>query len=511
MNGSKTLTQGEWIGLIVGFSVLFGAFIRFFPGLMTGFPLNDGGMFLSMIQDLRESGGVLPRFTSYNQLNIPFAYPPFGFYFAWAISAALRVSDITILRWLPPFVNTLSILVFYLLASEILASKPLGALAAGFYAVTPGAYGWFVMGGGLTRSFGSIFLLLSAISVLRAFKIGGAGYIALSILFCSLVVLSHPEAGLHAAAICALLWFFYGRNIRSFWRASLVGFSVLVATSPWWWAVISYHGLAPFLSAMHTGANGVPLWMGLKNLMLGAEVLPFLAAARLFAILWGLWTRQYFLAIWIFLPYLVEPRSAPSVALYPLTMLMALAFARVIPRFISILRRKPAADEIYKNKWVNHLLLGILIYMFIESNLYGFRLVGNSLAVGEREAMNWIEGNTPAGALFLPLTGVPSPETDPFVEWFPALAKRRSQSTIQGYEWLLADGFFRRYSALSELQRCDSAECVERWSRDNDLPYDYAVLAAGNVNGELGRSFQMNPDYARVYSTREVVIYEKIR
>lgn len=508
INESKTLTQAEWIGLILGISVLFGAFVRFFPGLMTGFPLNDGGMFLSMIQDLRESRGILPEFTSYNRLNIPFAYPPFGFYFARFSSDIFGASDIDTLRWLPPLVNTASILVFYLLTSEILSSKQLGALAAGFYALMPGAYGWFVMGGGLTRSFGSIFLLLAALSVLRVFKSGTAWNTALSILYCSLTVLSHPEAGLHTAAICVLLWFFYGRNAGSFGRAILIGVGVLLATSPWWLTVVSYHGLLPFFSALHTGYNGKPVWIALGDLLIGADVTPVLAILRIIGLIWSLWTRQYLLSLWVLLPYLVEPRSAPSVANYPLAMMLALVFAQAIPRSISILGRKPAA-EIHKDKKVNNILLGILIYMFIESNLYGFRLVGNSLTPGERDAMSWIELNTPADAFFLPLTGVLSPETDPFAEWFPALTQRHSQSTIQGYEWTLADGFFRRYSLLSELQRCDSVDCVERWSRENDLPYDYAVLAANRAKGKLGRSFQMNPGYARVYYAQDIAVYEK--
>ncbi len=511
MNESKTLTQIEWNGLIIGISVLFGAFVRFFPGLMTGFPLNDGGMFLSMIQDLQESQGLLPRFTSYNQLSIPFAYPPFGFYLARLISAAFGATEVDILRWMPPFVNTVSILVFYLLASEILTSRSLGALAAGFYALTPGAYGWFVMGGGLTRSFGSIFLLLSILLVLRTYKVGTVKNIALSILYCSLAVLSHPEAGFHTAAICLLLWFFYGRSVGSFWRAVFVGAGTMVVTSPWWLTVISYHGLAPFLSALHTGYNGKPIWNAMMDLLIGGGIFPVLAVLRIIGIGWSIWTRQHVLLFWTILPYLVEPRSAPSVANYPLTMMLALAFAQAIPWLVSILRRKPVVTEIYKDKKINNVLLGILIYLFIESNLYGFRLVGNSLTLGEREAMKWMEVNTPSDALFLPLTGVPSPETDPFVEWFPALAGRRSQSTIQGYEWLLADGFFQRYSVLSELQRCKSVDCVEQWSQDNDLPYDYAVLTANNAKGELGRSFRMNPNYARVYFTQEVVVYEKTR
>lgn len=54
-------------------------------------------------------------------------------------------------------------------------------------------------------------------------------------------------------------------------------------------------------------------------------------------------------------------------------------------------------------------------------------------------------------------------------------------------------------------------DCVEQWSQDNDLPYDYAVLTANNAKGELGRSFRMNPNYARIYFTQEVVVYEKTR
>ena len=115
----------------------------------TSFPPNDGGMFLSMIQDLTHSKYILPEYTSYNLLQIPYAYPPFGFYTARIISDIFQVSELNILRFLPPFVNSISILVFYFLASEILKSKTLGAIVTCFYALKPGAFGWFVMGGGL--------------------------------------------------------------------------------------------------------------------------------------------------------------------------------------------------------------------------------------------------------------------------------------------------------------------------------------------------------------------------
>ncbi|MBK8419302.1 hypothetical protein [Candidatus Villigracilis saccharophilus] len=119
----KKLGHAEWIKLFLGTALLFGSIVRFYPGLQAGFPLNDGGMFLSMIRDLRASHYSLPALTSYNNLNIPYAYPPFGFYFARLVSDLFNFSEITLLRWLPPTINTLSILAFYMLASLLLGSR----------------------------------------------------------------------------------------------------------------------------------------------------------------------------------------------------------------------------------------------------------------------------------------------------------------------------------------------------------------------------------------------------
>ncbi|MGB8982605.1 MAG: hypothetical protein WCC12_12065 [Anaerolineales bacterium] len=41
-----------------------GTGLRFVPGFLTRFPVNDGSMFLSMIRDLR-ANFFLPAFTSY--------------------------------------------------------------------------------------------------------------------------------------------------------------------------------------------------------------------------------------------------------------------------------------------------------------------------------------------------------------------------------------------------------------------------------------------------------------
>ena len=103
--------QISWADFFFVLSVLFGALVRFLPTIETGTPINDGGMFFVMIADLRANHFLLPAFTSYNHLNIPFAYPPFSFYIAGSISS-IGVSTLDVLRWLPPLISTLSIFAF---------------------------------------------------------------------------------------------------------------------------------------------------------------------------------------------------------------------------------------------------------------------------------------------------------------------------------------------------------------------------------------------------------------
>jgi hypothetical protein len=507
----KKLTYAEWIILFLGTTFLFGTIVRFFPGIQAGFPLNDGGMFLSMIRDLRASHYVLPVTTSYNNLDIPYAYPPFGFYFSRLLSDIFNLSEITLLRWLPPTVNTLSILAFYGLSSLVLESRRRGVVAAIFYALTPGASAWFIMGGGITRSFGSLFMLLSLWQVYRLFRDGGKLELLLSILFCSLTVLSHPEVGIHTAASCILLWLFYGRTRRTAFYALVVGIATLLISAPWWGSVLSYHGFVPFFSALNTGYYNIPKWRALFFAITASQtVIPILVIPRVAGIIWGLWHRKYFLIAWFILPYFVEPRSAPSIVFYPFCMLMALVFTDALPALIDYFCKSDSLSptaEFNTRGWLNITLLLIMVYLFAEASLFGFKLINTSLSIADRDAMNWIKQNTPSQSHFLPITGVLSPEVDSFVEWFPALTGRRSQATIQGFEWVLRTGFYERYGSFVEVQSCKTSACIAEWSAQTGLDYQYLVIQKSGADKKLITSLDQSYEYDVIYSTKEVLIY----
>ena len=218
--------------LILSTALILGAIVRFAPTLMAGFPINDGGMFLSMIRDLHTSGYVLPAATSYNFSNIPFAYPPLGFYLA-RLLADLGLNEILVLRFLPALAATFAIYGMYLLASAITRSPEMGAVSALIYALAPRSYTWLVMGGGLTRALGFCLILFVGWAVYQLFQTGSRKWLVTAILCSALTVLSHPEATVYAVTLCVLMWLFYGRTRAAVIQAVLVAAGTVLLCAPW--------------------------------------------------------------------------------------------------------------------------------------------------------------------------------------------------------------------------------------------------------------------------------------
>src|SRR6266545_6001320 len=243
----KSIRRTEWADLVFLLSVLVGAFMRFNPTLLAGFAINDGGMFAVMVDDLKASHYLLPAFTTYNHLNIPFAYPPLGFYLGWIASDLFGWSAAQTLRWVPAFFASLSVPAFYLLARRLLKNKYYAALSTLFFALMPHAFSWYVMGGGLTRSPGQLFMLLTLATVVRLYEENRRIDIFLAGLFGALAVMSHPEAAVHTFVSALFLWIILSRKWTGFLNSIFVGLIVLIVSAPWWVTVIHYHGIDPLL------------------------------------------------------------------------------------------------------------------------------------------------------------------------------------------------------------------------------------------------------------------------
>jgi len=513
--------QVGWADFLFALSVLLGAWVRFLPAIETGSPINDGGMFYVMISDLRTNHFLLPAFTSYNHLNIPYAYPPLSFYVAGLIST-LGISTLDVLRWLPPSIAALSILAFYWMASLMLSSRSKASLATMVFALMPRLFSWYIMGGGLSRSFGLLFLLLTCASAWALFARRSVKYILWTALFGAGAVLSHPETGLHTAAACALIWLFEGRSWRSLRDATIVGLAVVLFTSPWWGTVLYLHGVEPFQSALGTGGHTALFWLPWITFDFAEErFATLLTVLGLIGLGVQCARRDWFLPLWVLTPFVVEPRSATAIAAVPLAILAGVGLSDlIIPGFVAM----ELKSRFESREWMDYLsqgrvarfLLGyILLFALIGAVVYDFSLTNYVVSRDDRSAMEWVANHTPADSRFVVLTGRSDPLEDPLAEWFPAYSSHTSENTIQGREWLLGKGFLTFLGGLSQLQSClnDRPSCVETWADTNHLMYEYLYIEKSSKtnpsSGLLLFLLRQNSNYTLAYENNGVVIFAR--
>jgi len=119
------------------------------------FPLNDGGMFVAMSQDIIDAHYALPAFTSYNFEGIPFAYPPLAFYLVASVANVTGIDPVTLARYIPLMANLTTVVAVAVLARSLLGPGWAAVIAPIVFALVPRSYEWMIMGGGSQGRSGS--------------------------------------------------------------------------------------------------------------------------------------------------------------------------------------------------------------------------------------------------------------------------------------------------------------------------------------------------------------------
>lgn len=499
-------------------ALLFGGIVRLYPAFANAFPLNDGGMFYSMAQDLNTNRFALPETTTYNQAEIPFTYPPFGFYIAALLSTLAPDSDLTVFLYLPALINSLAMLAFFLFAKEMLNSRLSAAATTLFYVLLPHSFVWQIMGGGITRAFGILFLLLMFWQLIQLFKNNRPTHLLFAILFGAGAVTSHPQTALHAALGGFLLFLFFGRTQRGFISAALTGMGVVLLSAPWWLVTLSRHGLAPFLSASETSPRTLQSYISLVSINTLEDYLaiPILALA----IIGGLFVGQagmgrWFPLTWAGLAVLLDPRGGDGFALMALLLLAGGGLIK-LSAWLNQMQADAPAAVMMKRKSLG-LLLGLTIWLLFGAIIFDFQLVNTSLKPADLDVIEWVERNVPDGSTFALATGREFSMTDPFQEWFPALTRQHSLTTIQGLEWTLAGDFFAWYEQLTAFQKCADMTCVAEWSLRNHVRFDYLIVLippeneTGGLAGSLaslGLSARASDSLTLLFESDHALVFE---
>jgi hypothetical protein len=482
--GSRLTLAGGVAATIVGLIV------RAYSVIPADFPLNDGGLFYQMAIDLRERGPFLPATTQYNGLEIPFAYPPLGFYLAAILHDAL--GGIDLFRWLPLTLTTLTVPAFLLLARGLLGGTVTPVAATFAFALMPRSFEWLVMGGGLTRSLGLLLAILALWFTWRMLKAPTVAGGLLAGLAGGLTVLAHPQATLFVATAALLMLL---ARLRTWRQARTVGLALAAAAlivAPWAVAVVSEHGLEPLIAAGQTQPG---LAVGAFKLIsldfAGSRISQIVAALAFAGILLALTHGRWLLPAWFAVVLLLDSRGGATYVTVPAAMLAGQAFVALVAA--PFWRDPPSARR--PSQYVRHhpasaFLISIIVLVAIVDAL-GSQIAPNwpaaTLTAEQREGMTWVADEGPEDARYLVVSGRPWP-IDATAEWFPVLANARSIATVQGTEWLEPGAFYRAAEASDDLRQCARrpSECLDVWSEDWGVSFTHVFLPNGSVAGPLG-------------------------
>jgi len=495
-------------------AVFVGACVRLSYTLAFGFPLNDGGLFAAMTEDLQANGYLLPAFTSYNGGEIPYAYSPLPFYAAALLNDA-GMSLSLVFRILPLLANVALIPAFFLLARRLLPSRVAVAAATVCVALLPRAFFWMIMGGGITRAPGLTFAVLALWAITAAYQDRSRPYVAAAAAFTALAALCHLQMAWFVVFTTPIMFVAFGRHRFGVVATIAAAAGATTLTAPWWATVISYHGLGPLIAAARASDATENMIVQLLMLQITDEPLfPAIAAAGLAGAIVSLAQRRCVLVAWFVAALLLDQRAFGTVATLPLTMLAGIA-AEHVWRLM-----KPDDGERDPTghpppRWLLPAAATFAgAYLFTGAMLAGGELL-TPISPGERDAMAWVAGQTPPSSRVLVITG-DSWYTDRISEWFPYLADRHSVATVQGYEWV--PGAFRdRLSAYLDAQSCatESAACLERWSVQHAADFDYVFVTRTGVESggdeccsALLQSLRAHPDARIAYDGPDAFIFE---
>ncbi|MEX2158568.1 MAG: hypothetical protein WEB04_04120 [Dehalococcoidia bacterium] len=512
--------------LALGLALILGASVRLSFTLYSDFPLNDGGLFYTMVRDIQAHNYALPAYTSYNGGSIPFAYPFLPFYSAAALDDIGPWSLLDVFRFLPLITSMLTIVALYLLSRRLFVSPAVVGLTVIFFALAPRSYKWLIMGGGLTRSMGLLFAVLALHQVLLLYQTRKRRYIFGTAILAGMTVLSHPEASWVLAFSAVLLWGCYGRDRASAINSLLVAGGVLAITAPWWGTVVAQHGFTPLFSASQEGWYSWETWRNFYYWSFTEQ--PYLNVSAVLAILGALVLLAQgkpFVPLWLIAIVVLEPRSAPTFAALPVAMLTATAvvsFAVPIWKMTASRTASPqtngAAHHDGSSIWPARraellpkigvlLVAAYLATILVQSAFYPTGLL-YGLGGQERDAMAWVKENTDENDTFLVVTGDTNWATDRTSEWFPALTGRTSLGTFQGYEWLGRKKSEEQAERALRLQQCAYSDsfCIEHWARSGDVTFSYVYLAE-RCCPTLERSLFSANDYRLVRNSSGAVIF----
>jgi hypothetical protein len=432
----------------LGVAIALGALVRVMAVADAPGATGDGGLFLSMIDDVRTLGAI-PDTTSFNQLDIPFQYPPLSVLLAAGIGTLTGIETMQLLHWLPVTVSILVLGAFAWLALEVLPRR--AAIVAAFaYALMPHAFDWVIAGGGLTRGLGLLFAIGAAALVADRDHASNRRAAAAGILL-GLSALSHPQAPVFGVLACLV---FSWQPPLATWlrRLGIAAAAGLVVALPWFVWVFAMHGSESIGAVGYRLDPLIGLIQVLSLRFAGAPFMDVFAVLGAIGLIASLARGQLRLPILLLAVYLTGAGGGEFMGAVAWALLAGVGGHELIGLVDSAAGALPPQ----RRRVTTVGLAGLVLFLALIGSFGSYADKSSklqSLNADHLVAMRWLADNVPGDARIM----VPTNEwwgDDEMSEWLPAVSLRHSIGTVQGSEWLGRDGFQTQLDAHIAILEC---------------------------------------------------------
>lgn len=495
------------------------------------FPLGDGGFFYQSVLDLQANNFIPPQDITYNQIDVPNAYPPGALYIVGGLERVLSVPLLELFRWYPVVMSAAALLFVYMFARDYFESRQLALLATALVAFMPLAVLDTTSGGGVVRATGLFFASVALQQGYRLIRTRRHLYIPPTILALVLTLLTQPQWGVFAVASLLILLTSKESTLESvLWLlTALILVSLLGLGWIYYVSEILDESLRPFRNAALNQFDETPLLLLMftspRNLT-GEPLIGLMAGLSMVGLFVCIASGRVELLFWALLVTTLPFLRANTIVL-PVALVTAVAIDRLVLTGVGSFRVPGRYDSrtgrrlTRGNNWAVVVAYGGTMLLLLLTAVGTVRAhEQNRFRIHtpqERAAMTWIANRTEPDSVFLVVTGASEWRDDAVSDWFPVLAQRMSYATVRAFAWsqeiTLEDSFVEREARYIQLQNCveQQAVCLDQIIPANQ-PDVYVYLAAG-VYGSLRPSLLASDRYERVYpigsDTSDVLIFRR--
>ncbi|WP_135806546.1 ArnT family glycosyltransferase [Halorussus marinus] len=481
------------------------------------YPSFGAGLYMLIAERIAENGYALPEtIPYYTDEGVPFAYPPLMFYVTAVIRELSGAGPFAISRVIPGVVTVAYLVPLYLLARDLLESRPQAAVTTLIVAVSPPVLRWHISAGGIVRAPAFLFALSGLYAGLRLYRDRDSRWAVPSLALFALTALTHPVYTVFFALSYVLLYLRFDRTAWGLKRGLIVGVGGVALAAPWWTQVMAAHGVGVFTGAAGTHGGiggGLPTVSDFMSVDISMVEMLW-QAIPLAGLFYLLRERRYFLPAW-FLGVTVtlgKPRFSLLVGAFVVAVLLIEGVGGWLARGSG-----PAVGSrsVVTVALVVLAAVGVAsgaMYVSGEVNAHsGSPSLPQFVDGTDEAAMAWVERSTAPDATFVVQGDA--------AEWFPQQTHRTMLVGPWGVEWKGDEPYTRQLELFRDVSSCNSAQCMTATLSTAGVSPDYVYLPKGRftVRGmefqrtsQLAMSMHLSPRYEIVFENDGVIVFETL-